>query len=293
MQILGKIANKIKRSLQGTCEYCGKATSFGDSGKHPQCEQEHSRGKEKIISLVSNFSLKDTDDPDALKINIEEIAKKSYIDSGAMRTLIIEGWGNLVDKSLNDEVLSDAEEASLMELMGYFSFTQDDLDKDGLYTKVAQSAILREIYEGNLPERIRLSQPLPFNLQKTEKLVYCFTGVAYYETVTRTKYAGTSHGMSIRIAKGLYYRPGMFKAEGYQTSEERYMDTGLLGITNKHIYFVGDTKKFRIAYSKIVAFDALSDGIGVQKDGATAKPQAFLTGDGWFVYNLVTNLARM
>ena len=25
----------------------------------------------------------------------------------------------------------------------------------------------------------------------------------------------------------------------------------------------------------------------------TAKPQGFRTGDGWFIYNLVTNLAQM
>ena len=31
------------------------------------------------------------------------------------------------------------------------------------------------------------------------------------------------------------------------------------------------------------------DGI---RDAQTAKPQEFRTGDGWFIYNLVTNLAR-
>jgi len=28
-------------------------------------------------------------------------------------------------------------------------------------------------------------------------------------------------------------------------------------------------------------------------DTATAKAQIFVTGDGWFTYNFVTNLARM
>ena len=27
------------------------------------------------------------------------------------------------------------------------------------------------------------------------------------------------------------------------------------------------------------------------RDAQTAKPQSFRTGDGWFVYNLVTNMA--
>ena len=28
------------------------------------------------------------------------------------------------------------------------------------------------------------------------------------------------------------------------------------------------------------------------RDAQTAKPQEFRTGDGWFIYNLVTNLAQ-
>ena len=35
-----------------------------------------------------------------------------------------------------------------------------------------------------------------------------------------------------------------------------------------------------------------TDGIGVMRDAQTAKPQEFRTGDGWFIYNLVTNLAQ-
>ena len=36
-----------------------------------------------------------------------------------------------------------------------------------------------------------------------------------------------------------------------------------------------------------------SDGLGIMRDDQTAKPQTFVTGDGWFVYNLAANLARM
>jgi hypothetical protein len=36
-----------------------------------------------------------------------------------------------------------------------------------------------------------------------------------------------------------------------------------------------------------------SDGIGIQRDAASAKPEVFKTGDGWFAYNLITNLAAL
>lgn len=31
----------------------------------------------------------------------------------------------------------------------------------------------------------------------------------------------------------------------------------------------------------------------LMRDAASAKPQIFITGDGWFTYNLVTNLAQI
>ena len=36
-----------------------------------------------------------------------------------------------------------------------------------------------------------------------------------------------------------------------------------------------------------------NDGFGLMRDAQTAKPQSFRTGDGWFAFNLATNLARM
>lgn len=53
------------------------------------------------------------------------------------------------------------------------------------------------------------------------------------------------------------------------------------------------SRRFRIKYDKIVAFEPYSDGIGVQRDAVTAKPQSFVTDDGWITYNLITNLAQM
>ena len=70
-------------------------------------------------------------------------------------------------------------------------------------------------------------------------------------------------------------------------------DTGLMGLTTKHLYFSGSRKKFQMRYDRIVSFDPYADGLGIMRDAQTAKPQRFITGDGWFVYNLTTNLAQM
>jgi hypothetical protein len=71
------------------------------------------------------------------------------------------------------------------------------------------------------------------------------------------------------------------------------VDTGLLAITNKHIYFSGGEKDLRVPYAKVVAFHPFSNGVGIIRDTSNAKLQIFVTGDGWFTYNLITNLARL
>jgi hypothetical protein len=56
-------------------------------------------------------------------------------------------------------------------------------------------------------------------------------------------------------------------------------------------YFAGPKKSLRMPYSKLVSVEPYSDGVGLQKDGASAKPMTFTPLDGWFAYNLIKNLS--
>lgn len=275
----------------GNCIYCGKPAGFLRK-MHKECKQKHQQGESDIVSLVSKLGSAGGDLTN-FEDSIKQIAFTSFVNADALKSLVASGWEKAVDISFDDGLLSEQEESSLSALKEHFALSQQTLDKNGSYSKVVKGAVLRDIMDGNLPERMKFAGNLPFNLQKTEKIVWVFQNVDYYEQKTRTNYVGSSQGVSIRIAKGVYYRTGAFKGERVQTSETVHADTGLLGVTNKHIYFAGPSKNFRIAYNKIVSFEPFSDGIGLQRDAQTAKPQSFQTGDGWFTYNLITNLAQM
>ena len=56
-----------------------------------------------------------------------------------------------------------------------------------------------------------------------------------------------------------------------------HADTGLLGLTTKHIYHAGSRKKFRIRYDRIISFDPYEDGFSIMRDNQTARPQTFIT----------------
>jgi len=140
---------------------------------------------------------------------------------------------------------------------------------------------------------MKLEANLPVNLQKDEEVVWVFPSCEYLEDTPRREYVGHSQGMSFRIMKGVYYRVGGFKGRPVDRTERVHIDTGMVVITNKHIFFAGPVKALRVPYAKIVSFQPFSDGIGIIRDASSAKPQIFVTGDGWFTYNLVTNLAHL
>jgi hypothetical protein len=272
------------------CDLCGQ-----DAGllrkRHKECEARLRAGRSETVALVAESVLSDQDTP-ALQARLADIAERSFLIPGEQKQLIIEGWQKAVDQALEDDVLSSEEERSLVSFADSFSLTKDDLDQGGAYTRVAKAAVIRDILEGTLPQRMSVVGDLPFNFQKGESIVWVFPHVTYYEQRIRTQYKGGYQGVSIRVAKGLYYRTGGFRGQPVKTAEMVNMGIGLLGVTDRHIYFAGPTKAFRVRYDKIVSFTPYSDGIGIQRDAQTAKPQVFVTGDGWFTYNLISNLSK-
>jgi len=178
-----------------------------------------------------------------------------------------------------------------MSIAEIFDISMAELQQLSNFEKLLQAGTIRDVINGVLNPRIKIYNH-PFNLQKNEQFIWIFENVKYYEVKTRTRYEGGSQGVSVRVMKGMYYRTGSFKGNPVQYSETTHIATGILGVTQKHIYFHSSKKSFRIPYSKIISFQNFSDGIGIQRDAQTAKPQMFITGDGWFINNLIQNAAQ-
>lgn len=275
----------------GKCIHCGKPAGLFRS-VHKECQAKHESGKAEITSLVKTAA-HNTSAISSLKTAAEKIAEKYLIRTSDIPAMVIEGYERAVDGVFEDGVVTVEEESNLDEIQKHFGFGQKDLDKNGAFTKLVKGTVLREILSGKIPDKLNINGNLPFNLQKDEKLVWIFQNVQYYEQKTSHHYEGGSQGVSIRVAKGLYFRTGGFRAYPVETTETVHVDTGTLAATSKHLYFAGTDKSFRIPYNKIVSYKPYSDGIQIQRDATTAKPQSFITGDGWFTYNLVMNLSQL
>ena len=219
--------------------------------------------------------------------------RRTNMSNTHRRQLLVRAWEEAVEGVIEDGVVSLDEEAALAQYISHFDLTQEELNRNGAQTSLVQAAVIRDITQGIVPQRQNITGTLPFNLMKSETLVWVIQGVDYLETVVRRERRGSSHGLSIRVARGLYYRPSTFRSRPIEWEETVHADTGLLGLTTKHIYFAGSRKKFRVRYDRIVSFDPFDDGFGIMRDAQTAKPQTFRTGDGWFPYNLAVNLSQM
>ena len=275
----------------GQCVFCNQPAGFLRK-QHSACRDRHESGKREIVALVSEIGTPERDLA-RLETQVGEIAAGCFVDDFMLRDLVVRGWESAVDVAFEDHVISEEEERLLAELKRHFGLSDEVVDRNGALSRTRKGKVIRELLEGDFPDQFATAGPLPFNLQKTEQLAWVFEDVKYHEHKKRTEYVGGSRGVSFRVAKGVYYRTGAFKGRRVETMEQVHVDSGLLGMTSKHLYFVGVHKRFRIRFDKIISFEPLEDGISVQRDAMTATPQTFITGDGWFTYNLVANLAQM
>ena len=283
-----------------TCAMCRQHVGFFESAsflrwEHKACKDEREAAERREREALARLTQQARDavlDAGLLE-ELGEALDEAALVGAARDRLLVGAFEHSVDVALDDGILSREEEHAVGSFRAHFELGEEDLDRSGLWTKTVEAAVLRDVMEGKLPDEPRVGGHVPFNLMKSEDLVWVIPDAAYYQTKTVREFRGSSHGVSIRVAKGLYYRPSAFRGRSVSREETVHADSGMLGVTTKHIYFHGERERFRVRYDRIVSFEPFSDGLGIMRDNQRAKPESFVTGDGWFIYNLVTNLSQL
>ena len=273
------------------CQYCGQPAGFLQFS-HKDCRVKFQQGRQEIVA-ASLSALQQHGDFESLKTRVAVISSQCFIAMDEQQALLVSAWEQAVEKFLEDGVLDQAEEDRLAQCKNHFLLNEVALDKNGCLTRTAKAGTLRDLLEGKLPKRVSVDGGIALNLQKNEQIIWAFPNCEYLEDKTRRHYVGRSSGISVRVMKGVYYRTSAFKGHPVEHTERVSFGNGLLVLTNKHIYFHGARKVFRIPYQKIVSFEPYSNGIGITRDGANAKAQTFINGDGWFLYNIVANVGNL
>jgi hypothetical protein len=216
------------------------------------------------------------------------MAREAKIRGKDYEALIAEGLSRTIDAFLDDHILSIEEEAGILRLAEAFHI---DLEAHPtLKPRLVKGAILRDIVEGLPSSRVEVDGRLPFLLAKDERIVWLFANCDYYEMRRNSHFVAGSHGVSVRLMRGVYYRVGATRGKTITTEDFAIVDKGAFAITNKHIFFSGSSKSFRVRLNKLVSCECTSDGIIFRKDGANPKPQGVGVDDPWFAANLISHL---
>lgn len=275
----------------GICKLCGKTAGWLRS-THKECAERYAGGTKLIESLIVG-TIRDGIDRKKIEDKVNEFANTFNLDLVGVKPILLAAWDKAAEDALADNLLTKEEETHLTELAEFFGADTQALSQRPAFMKLVKAAVIRDLCEGKIPTRLHISGQIPVALQKDEQIIWVFKDVKYYESRTRTHYVGGSQGFSVRVMKGVYYRAGTFRADPVQTTAMVNVDTGLLVVTNKHLTFIGPNKSVRFKHEKIISHTPYSDGIGICRDAATAKPQVFITNDGWFTYNVIVNAGRV
>jgi hypothetical protein len=284
----------------GNCTYCGKPAGLFKS-VHPECETADKVAKEQAatardraiagIAKLIGTALKVSADPEWFSDNAKGLAAQGRLTQVEFSGAVTRGLHSLLDRALEDHFLSQQELSRISDICDVFAVTEEQRTETGLQERLVKTVILQDLNEGKAKSRVHVSGPLSLVMRKDETLLWVFRDVAYHEIRTRTEYVGKSAGVSVRVAKGVYVRLGANKGERIESPELKHVDSGLLAITDKNLFFKGSVKGAKIPHRTIMSIKTYSDGIEIMKEGANPKPQIYLVDDPWFAANLLTKLS--
>lgn len=273
----------------GNCSICGQPAGLLKKA-HQVCLNKQQKSKKEIESLFLE-AFQDSSQIGVLRKRANTLAKEGSLTTTDALQTVVDCLGKVINLALEDKILTENEENAIVEIGKKFEDVIDPVQLGLGNEKIAKAGTIRDLQAGIFKPRITIDGHLPILLEKAEQIIWVFKSTKYYETRTKTQYAGVSHGVSFRVMKGVYYRVGAHKGERVQTKHTELADAGLFVITNKNIHFKGAEKSIRIPIKKLLSVDLHSDGITIFKDSANPKPQSFLLDDPWFAANAINALS--
>jgi hypothetical protein len=301
------------------CPYCG--TSAGLFSKYhasclQQAEQDQVRASQEIKKVV--LAAPNRNQPFSMAGDeIRQIASRYKLPSDAVGHATLAG----VDELTREEPLTQAQSEYLNQLCRDVLGAPEAIPLSPLvhhcnqvFLNIELSHALWLVMHG---QPVRLTTPCDFVLPPGEGRIAEFGTVQLRKSITVSSHAGGYHGISVRIASGLYYRFGGYSGES-SPGQVQIIDNGFFTLTNKGLYFAGQ-QTFRIPYTSILRFKAYPDGLGFFRGFGDGREEIFTVVDpfatlgvrsidqippgtrydparvvtlpvGWFLYNSVTFL---
>lgn len=233
-------------------------------------ELVHPRLKRAISAVLADSRISD-DERQALAKLGSGLRISPAIQSHTLQVSASELLKQALDQSLADRRLSPDEMESLNILAHNLGVALSPDDQTA--AAMARYALLWRIENGDLPV-----VAIPLNLQKGETCHFTASGTWNEIRKSTTTVGYHSQGVSIRIARGVYYRVGGSRPRRVTTEGLTEIDSGTLYLTNKRVIFDGQRKNTSIRLSALLGFEVFADGLVLEK-GTGRSPHLILSGD--------------
>ena len=268
----------------GDCRYCHKPAGWFRS-EHNTCAQEEAARRERESAARAAAAMEARQEQERKKAAVVDLVNGLFLDvaqgrasvdvvetviGAASETNVLSAdelhraqasaWEAAALECMKDRDVSLAEDHGLALLQTRFGLTQEELNVHGVLGEVVKCKIFTALAKGLPPNVLTLGENHPVMLKGGEHPVWEFNPTTLLED---------------------------------QLSGRRLADLGLLLVTTRNLYFVGQVKSFQLPFAKIGALAPFSDGVGVGRLDVTQKPLIFQTGDGTFAHRMLSTLVRL
>ena len=289
------------------CPYCNTKISFFGTAfggiDHTKCNSDAAKHKSFVRSYVKNEAL--SGKFNKIAPNEFNDAQKYFSNTPELEESMAAGFDDAVEEMCDDVMLDDKELNDLENFINDLTTRFQDNDPNepstreyvinmlsqyGALSTIADARTIYQLRQGIAPN---IQPPAGLMLNKNETFIYSWGSVRCSTLNVKTKYRGRSTGGSYRIAKNFSIRHTEHRGRPISYSEWNNKGSGVLAVTNKHIFFLGDGDKGDVKerFSRISSIDPTSDGFIVNLDLKT-RPAVRFTISGtsraaWFASNIV------
>lgn len=162
----------------------------------------------------------------------------------------------VVNWVISDRRVNDVELNSLNQIA-----SQLELPKEIISNAQKQVQYYRLFYQIESGEPLPTGQPANLILQKNEVCYLSIPANLLEERVISRQYVGHSHGVSIRLIKGVSYRVGQQRGRIQSQTGLVVVSQGYFNITNKRLVFSGNKKSVVGNFDKLIDLQLFADGL--------------------------------
>ena len=217
--------------------------------------------------------------------------RAQHLDDEGMGYFTAVGVGKMIEAALEDHLLTDDELARIVAMTETFDVDAEVMETlTGAHTKLIKALVLRDLSAGEITNRTQLVEGFMPNFESGESPIWSFFPATYFSQRAKTEYVGASQGVSVRLAKGMYYRVGAQKGTAIRANYLSQEAVGALVLGSRNAYFVAPMKAVKIPLKRIVAVSLFEDGIVLSAGATTTKPHIFKVDDPTFAANVLARL---